>query len=62
MKTVSNIDATIVAQAPKLAPYIETMRKNIADAFVLVECTKPHRKGSLGRGLGTALVLFVCLR
>lgn len=30
---VGNIDATIVAQAPKLAPYIDAMRVNIADAL-----------------------------
>ncbi|MBQ5860497.1 MAG: 2-C-methyl-D-erythritol 2,4-cyclodiphosphate synthase, partial [Selenomonadales bacterium] len=30
---VGNIDATIVAQAPKLAPHIDAMRVNIADAL-----------------------------
>lgn len=30
---VGNIDATIVAQAPKLAPHIDAMRSNIADAL-----------------------------
>ena len=29
---IENIDSTVIAQAPKLAPYIETMRKNIAKA------------------------------
>ena len=28
-----NIDATVIAQAPRMAPHIETMRKNIADAL-----------------------------
>ena len=28
---IGNIDATVIAQAPKLAPYIDTMRQNIAD-------------------------------
>ena len=28
--TVRNLDATIIAQAPKMAPYIQTMRSNIA--------------------------------
>ena len=28
---VSNVDATVIAQAPKLAPYIETMKNNIAE-------------------------------
>ncbi len=55
---VSNIDATIVAQAPKLAPYIETMRKNIADALeidlsaVSVKATTTERLGFCGRGEG----------
>ena len=30
---VSNVDATIIAQAPKLAPYIEAMRTNLAEAL-----------------------------
>ena len=32
---VENIDATIIAQRPKMAPYIEQMRKNIADTLGL---------------------------
>lgn len=35
MYIVENIDATIVAQEPKLRPYIDTMRQNIADALYL---------------------------
>ncbi|MFZ2540047.1 MAG: 2-C-methyl-D-erythritol 2,4-cyclodiphosphate synthase [Oscillospiraceae bacterium] len=31
--TISNIDATIIAQAPKMRPYIEQMRNNIANAL-----------------------------
>ena len=31
--TIGNIDATIIAQKPKMAPYIQTMRENIADSF-----------------------------
>ena len=30
-----NVDLTIIAQKPKLAPYIETMRRNLADAMDL---------------------------
>ena len=30
---LGNIDATVIAQAPRMAPHIETMRKNIADAL-----------------------------
>lgn len=32
---IVNIDATVLAQAPKLAPFIYQMRKNIADALVI---------------------------
>ena len=52
---VMNIDATITAQAPKLSPYIEEMRKNIADAIahigidcVSVKATTPERLGPEG--------------
>ena len=32
---VNNIDATVIAQAPKMAPHIEQMRCNIADAITV---------------------------
>lgn len=55
---VSNIDATVIAQAPKLAPHIEQMRKNIAKALSLdfndvsVKATTEERLGFTGRGEG----------
>ena len=55
---VSNIDATVIAQAPKLAPHIEQMRKNIAKALsidiadVSVKATTEERLGFTGRGEG----------
>ena len=55
---VSNIDATIIAQAPKLAPHIEQMRKNIATALAVdvddisVKATTEERLGFTGRGEG----------
>ncbi len=48
---VSNIDATVVAQAPKLAPYIETMRQNIARAAE-VEICNVSIKATTTEGLG----------
>ncbi|MCR5809232.1 MAG: 2-C-methyl-D-erythritol 2,4-cyclodiphosphate synthase [Clostridiales bacterium] len=52
---VSNIDATITAQEPKLAPYIDEMRKRIADAIprigiedVSVKATTPEHTGPEG--------------
>ncbi|WP_317320328.1 2-C-methyl-D-erythritol 2,4-cyclodiphosphate synthase [Subdoligranulum variabile] len=58
--TVGNIDATILCQAPKLAPHIATMRQNIADAFgipldaVSVKATTEEHLGFTGEGLGIA--------
>ena len=55
---VGNVDATIVAQAPKLAPYIENMAHNIADVLgvergtVNVKATTEERLGFTGSGEG----------
>lgn len=54
----SNIDATVIAQAPKLAMHIEQMRKNIASALgtelcdISVKATTEERLGFTGRGEG----------
>lgn len=49
--TVSNIDATIIAQKPKMAAYIEKMRQNIAsDCGVFVD--KINVKATTEEGLG----------
>ena len=59
--TVGNIDATILCQAPKLAPHIAAMRQNIADAFgmpldaVSVKATTEERLGFTGKGEGIAV-------
>lgn len=55
---IENIDATIVAQAPKMHPHIDTMRKNIADALgitieqVNVKATTEEGLGFTGTGEG----------
>ena len=55
-----NLDATVIAQRPKLAPYIDTMRKQIADALetdvgsVSVKATTEERLGFTGSGEGIA--------
>lgn len=57
---IENIDATILCQAPKLAPYIENMRRNIADTLkveadcVSVKATTEEHLGFTGEGLGIA--------
>ena len=54
----SNIDATVIAQAPKLAPHIQMMRENIAKALnieygaVSVKATTEERLGFTGNGEG----------
>ena len=57
---VGNIDATIIAQAPKMAPHIAQMRSNIAaDCGVELDCvsvkaTTTEQLGFTGRGEGIA--------
>jgi 2-C-methyl-D-erythritol 2,4-cyclodiphosphate synthase len=57
---VGNLDATIIAQAPKMAPHIEAMRANIASdlgmekADVNIKATTTERLGFTGRGEGIA--------
>lgn len=56
--SIGNIDATIIAQAPKMKPYIEKMRVNIANACeVDIECvnvkaTTEEKLGFTGSGEG----------
>ena len=55
---ISNIDSTIVAQKPKLAPFIPDMRENIASAlgiepdYVSVKATTTEKLGFEGEGAG----------
>lgn len=57
---LGNIDATVIAQAPRMAPHIETMRKNIADALgigmgqVNVKATTEEHLGFTGAKEGIA--------
>lgn len=58
--SVNNVDATIIAQKPKMAPHIEEMRKNIASALnmdvegVNVKATTTEGLGFTGTGEGIA--------
>lgn len=55
---IGNVDITIIAQAPRLAPYIETMRTRIAEDLQLVpdavnvKATTTEKMGFEGRGEG----------
>lgn len=63
---VVNIDATVIAQMPKMAPYIDTMRANIAEAlnvdvdFISVKATTEEKLGFTGRKEGIS-AHCVCL-
>lgn len=48
---IENIDATIIAQAPKMRPYIDNMRENIAKALD-VEISQINVKATTEEGLG----------
>lgn len=63
---IMNVDATIIAQKPKMSPYIEQMRQNIAETLrvslgqVNVKATTEEGLGFTGAGLGIA-ASAVCL-
>ena len=63
---LGNLDATVIAQAPKLAPHIPAMRERIAEAFgvevdrISVKATTEERLGFTGSGEGIA-AHAVCL-
>ena len=48
---IENIDATIIAQAPKMRPHIDTMRQNIADELG-IEISQVNVKATTEEGLG----------
>src|SRR5487761_621825 len=64
---VSNVDTTVIAQAPRLAPHVVTMRANIASDLgcavdcVSVKATTTERLGFAGRGEGIAAMASVLL-
>jgi 2-C-methyl-D-erythritol 2,4-cyclodiphosphate synthase len=57
---IGNVDATVIAQAPKMASYIDQMRANIAKVLntdienVSVKATTEEKLGFTGEGLGIA--------
>jgi 2-C-methyl-D-erythritol 2,4-cyclodiphosphate synthase len=58
--SVSNVDCTVIAQRPKLAPFIQLMRETLAHAMgvdidqVSVKATTEEKLGFTGEGLGIA--------
>ena len=64
---IGNIDATVIAQRPKLMPYIDTMRDNLAKLFeckvdcVNVKATTEEGLGATGEGLAISAHSVVLL-
>lgn len=64
---VVNVDATVLAEAPKIAPHVPAMRENVARALdigaerVSVKATTHEGLGSLGRGEGIAATAVALL-
>lgn len=64
---ISNIDATIIAQKPKMSPYIEKMRENIAGVLriqknqVNIKATTEEGLGFTGSGEGISAQAVACL-
>jgi 2-C-methyl-D-erythritol 2,4-cyclodiphosphate synthase len=65
---IVNIDATLILEQPKIAPYREQMRKNIAKTLqidkerISIKATTSERLGFTGRGEGIAALAVVLLR
>lgn len=64
---IENIDATIIAQKPKMRPYIDEMRKNIADTLKLdidrvnVKATTEEGLGFTGKKEGISAQAICCI-
>ena len=64
---IENIDSTIIAQRPKLMPYLPQMRENVAMALKLetdqvsIKATTEERLGFTGSGEGIAAQAVCCL-
>ena len=62
-----NVDATVIAEAPKLSPHIDAMRAALAGALgldvgaVSVKATSSERLGPVGRGEGIAALAVALL-
>ncbi|NLB18783.1 MAG: 2-C-methyl-D-erythritol 2,4-cyclodiphosphate synthase [Syntrophomonadaceae bacterium] len=65
---IMNIDCTIIAEKPYLAPFIADMKRGVADSLGLdirrinIKATTNERLGSIGRGEGIAVQAIALLR
>lgn len=64
---IANIDSVIVAQKPKLSPYLDKMKLNIADVLQIekdrvgIKATTSEGLGFTGKGEGIAAYAVVCI-
>lgn len=64
---VGNLDATVVAEEPKIAPHLSRMKARIAGALMIdpsavgIKATTSERLGALGRGEGIACLAVALL-
>jgi len=64
---INNIDSIVIAQEPKLAPYLSKMKENIAKVVKIdkskinIKATTTEKVGSIGRGEGIAAYAMVSL-
>jgi 2-C-methyl-D-erythritol 2,4-cyclodiphosphate synthase len=64
---VINVDATLIAEAPKIVPHVPEMRHKIADAIgtsdssVNVKATSNEELGPIGRGEGMAAIAIATI-
>ena len=67
MYVIGNIDATIIAQRPKMSPHIEIMRQNVAKALhievdqINIKATTEEGLGFTGSGEGISAQAIACL-
>ncbi|MCS7009184.1 MAG: 2-C-methyl-D-erythritol 2,4-cyclodiphosphate synthase [Chthoniobacterales bacterium] len=64
---ISNVDATLICEEPKIAPYITEMRKNLASSLDIsiaqigIKATTNEKLGFIGRGEGMAAFAAACI-
>lgn len=65
--TIINVDATVVVEAPRLAPHVDAMRSNIARALALsvadvsVKAKTNEKMDAVGRGKGLMVLVVASL-
>lgn len=64
---ICNIDATLIAEAPKIAPHLSAMKERLSEALgipcdrVGIKATTNEKLGFLGRGEGIAAMAVACV-